>query len=66
MGVSVAAKQVKNPASIHEYAGWIPGLSQWVKDPALLQAAAWVADAAHIWHGCGCSIDLQLQLRFDL
>ena len=36
----VVAQQVKNPTSIHEDVGLIPGLTQWVKDLALLQAAA--------------------------
>ena len=27
------AQWVKNPTSIHEDVGWIPGLVPWVKDP---------------------------------
>ena len=42
----------------------IPGLTQWVKDPTSLQAAAQVTDAAWIQRcygcgvGCNCSSDL--------
>ena len=56
------AQWVKNLTSIHE--PW-PYSAQWVKDPALLQAAVWVTDAAQIWCCPGCGVAQQLRIQLE-
>ena len=35
----MVAQQVKNPTSIHDDVGSIPGLTQWIRDLVILEAA---------------------------
>ena len=49
IGSSLCGSAVMSPTDIHEDEGLIPGLTQWVKDLALLWAVVYIADAAQRW-----------------
>ena len=51
-GVPVVVQWVTNLSRIHEDEGSIPGLSQWIKDPTLPQAAT----SPQRWLGSGIAV----------
>ena len=54
--------RLRNQHSVPKDTGSNPGLSVWLKDPALIQAAVQIADEVQIWHCCGCGVGQKLEV----
>ena len=58
--------RLRSQHSVCEDEGSIPGLTHWVKDPELLQAAVKVEDVAWIQCCRGCSVDCSCSSNLTL
>ena len=69
LGVPIVVRGVEKPASIHEDAGWIPGLTQWVKGSGVAVSCGvghkCGSDLALIWCCCGWAVGRQPELQCD-
>ena len=61
LGAPVVAQEVKNPISIYEDAGSIPGLAQWVKGLVCSIGCRESWDLALLWLWCRLAADAPIQ-----